>query len=296
MGWLHKMATSTQVPEPTLTPLENDVWTTDSILQMIRSKRDTDEGSDPIRDKRFIFLGWLAFDQLKKELKESVPRKPTKSLQKREVETREEEDSERSKRFLSAWMILDFIRSSLVKKPTSTPLPEPVAQSHPRTLTNTTSSNPREKRSADAWVDYMMDWLNPALLGTQTLLTKLTNSTPDPTVRNHSTAVQSFQLWMDYLNEEEGQSTEPQVDYSYDAYVLVLVFGIALLAIASTLAMYLYGEYKESLLHQETNTCTVEIVEIALSTWTIASDVSEDSRLDTSLPDYYAALEYLERP
>jgi hypothetical protein len=250
MKWLHTVATSTPAPEPTLTPLENDVWTADSILQMMRSKQDTNEGSNP-REKRFVFLGWLAFDQLQKELKESVPKKTTVSLQKREVE-----DPERAKRFLSAWMILDFIRGAFVKKPES--LPEPVALDDHRIPEN--STNVREKRSIGTWVNNMMDWLNLPLMGNQTLLTKSTTSTP--TIRSTTPTV-------DYLYEEDEPSSEAKPDYSYDAYVLVLVFGISLLAVGSTLAMYMYGEYKESLLRQESEQYALEVMEIALSVWTI---------------------------
>jgi hypothetical protein len=115
------------------------------------------------------------------------------------------------------------------------------------------------------------------------------------TARNHTTDVQAYQLLMDYPNEWEEQSAEPQVDYLFDAYVLVIVFGIVPVAITSTLAMYLYSEYKQSLLRQSLYHCSVEIVDIALSNWTIASDVSEDSGLDIAFPDHYAVLENLER-
>jgi hypothetical protein len=190
----------------------------------------------------------LAFDQLQTELKQSVPKKTTISLQKREVE-----EPERAKRFLSAWMILDFIRASFVKKPE--PLPEPIALDN-----HLNSTNAREKRSIGTWVNNMMGWLSLPLMGNQTLLTQTT--TPAPTTGR------SFPT-MDYFYEEEEVSLEVKTDYSYDAYVLVLVFGIALLAVGTTLAMYLYGEYKESLQRQEAEHYALEVMEIALSVWTI---------------------------
>jgi hypothetical protein len=251
MKWLHSLATATPAPEPTLTPLENDVWTADSILQMMRSKRDTNEEPLP-RDKRFIFLGWLAFNQLKTELQQTVPRKNLNSRPKRDMG-----DTEREKRFLSAWMVLDFIRASFVTTPE--PLPEPV------TLVDTdNSTSTREKRSIDDWVGNMMGWLGLPLMGNQTLLTQTT--TPAPTTESYFPTVQYY-YEDDYLDDE--------TDYGYDTYVLVLVFGISVIAVISTLAMYIRSDYQESLQRQEADRRALELMEIAFSVWTIEAEMDE---------------------
>jgi hypothetical protein len=257
MKWLHSLATATPAPEPTLTPLENDVWTADSILQMMRSKRDTNEDSLP-RDKRFIFLGWLAFDQLKTELQQIIPRKNLDSRPKRDVG-----DTEREKRFLSAWMILDFIRASFGTTPE--PLPEPV------TLVDTdNSTSTREKRSIDDWVSNMMGWLGLPLMGNQTLLTQTTPPAPTtaPTTESYLPTVQR------YYDYEEDYS-EDDTDYSYDTYLLVLVFGISVIAVISTLAMYVHGDYVESLKRQEADRYALGLMEMALAVWTIEAEMDE---------------------
>jgi hypothetical protein len=273
MKWLHSLATATPAPEPTLTPLENDVWTADSILQMMRSKRDTNEDSLP-RDKRFIFLGWLAFDQLKKELQQIIPKKNLDSRPKRDVG-----DTEREKRFLSAWMIIDFIRASFGN--TSEPLPEPVALVGADHSTST-----REKRSIDDWVSNMMGWLGLPLMGNQTLLTQTT--TPAPTTGSYLPTVQ---FYYDY----EEDYTEDDTDYSYDTYLLVIVFGFCVLAIISTLAMFVHGDYVESLKRQEADRYALGVMEMALAVWTIEAEMDEGCGQERPPPYDNIALENIER-
>jgi hypothetical protein len=104
------------------------------------------------------------------------------------------------------------------------------------------------------------------LMGNQTLLTQ--HTTPAPTTEQYFPS-------MEYFYEDEEDYPEDKTDYSYDAYVLVLVFGISLLAVGTTLAMYLYGEYKESLQRQEADHYALEIMEIALSVWTVEAGLEE---------------------
>jgi hypothetical protein len=253
MKWLHSLATATPAPEPTLTPLENDVWTADSILQMMRSKRDINEEPLP-REKRFIFLGWLAFNQLKTELQQTVLEKNLDSRPRRDIG-----ELERDKRFLSAWMVLDFIRASFVTTPE--PLPEPVALVDPNNSTST-----REKRSVENWVDNMMDWLGLPLMGNQTLLTQIT--TPAPTTETYFPPVQ-------YYYEDAEDYLDDDTDYSYDTYVLILVFGISVIAVISTLAMYMRSDYQESLQRQEADRRALELMGIAFSVWTVEAEMDE---------------------
>jgi hypothetical protein len=273
MKWLHTLATATPAPEPILTPLENDVWTADSILQMMRSKRDTNEGQLP-REKRFVFLGWLAFDQLSRELQQASPKRTAVSRPRRDIG-----ETERDKRFLSAWMVLDFIRASFATTPE--PLPEPIALEDTR---NSTSI--REKRSIETWVDNLMGWLNLPLMGNQTLLTQ--NTTPAPTTQSYLPPVQ---LYYDY----EEDYSEDDTDYSYDTYLLVLVFGISVIAVISTLAMYVHGDYVESLKRQEADRYALELMGMALAVWTIEAGMDEVCDQEPPPPYDNAAPDNIER-
>jgi hypothetical protein len=62
------------------------------------------------------------------------------------------------------------------------------------------------------------------------------------------------------------------------------MFGIALICIVATGIVYMYGEFKQSLQSITQNYGKVEIVEIALSTWTLDPDVSNDSGLGLNFP------------
>jgi hypothetical protein len=61
MGWIHKVVTYTQTPDPTLTLLENNVWMADTVLQALKSKRSLKEDTRIPRDKRSI-PSWLIID------------------------------------------------------------------------------------------------------------------------------------------------------------------------------------------------------------------------------------------
>jgi len=94
-------------------------------------------------------------------------------------------------------------------------------------------------------VDQMMEWLTTPLLGNQTLLSAVAPQRNRPDLSPEPEADHEESWHRIYSSEEVDEDDDgTTIDYAYDAYILVIVFGLVFISILATWAMVSYGEIK----------------------------------------------------
>jgi len=231
---------------PVLTPLENDVWTADKILQSLRRKRSLPKPEEPVqREKRFIsvLLPWML----------------TELLRGHSNTTEEATTMDVSEETL--------IESSEVPEP-----PTPVETSTMETnLTSETTTEDANMTTTTNPVGYMMAWLQKPLYNNRTLLSGV-ETTQRPEDAHPFTTEETEDLSLEKLDP-------PKTDYSYDYYVLFLLFVCVVMGIAAALALNLHADYLKVLRERySTPRPIIPVHQVEnISMWTIDSDLRSDN-------------------